>query len=177
MALIKHLGRVSIPRAYSTFFHSERKHFAAERENAKSAPWLQYLFKPSHMRNHNEDYFLEVQGLEGPEMLPVPELCPRLARRMAEHFKGWQTHVGMTLVSTEMHVDLYPEDIQTVIIIPVIISKHHKLVVESESKALIPGHAYSFNQTREHALAYGDENHLENQRSKASSLITVSFRK
>ncbi len=99
-----------------------------------------------------------------------------LTRRLAQIFKGEQTHYCMTLSTTDIHRDDFGDQIATVLIIPYKTSSRHALKVEDEVRLLKNNHIYAFNQRLDHALIYSDEDTAISQ-MRPCSLLNIGFRK
>jgi hypothetical protein len=186
MSLIRCLGPLKLPLAYRRFMKAELKMYREKRIHSDNPvnEWEQDALDPEWACKEQGDYYRALFSKEhyvtedGPCIeIPKPAKCRALETRLGQIYQGRQTHVLMTLVSTELHRDLYDEQVDTTLLIPYEVSPLHLLHVDGEERALLPNHLYAFNQKREHALLYGTETIDENLGSRPASFLSVSFSK
>lgn len=186
MSLIRCLGPLRLPLAYRRFMKAELKMYREKRTHSDDPfnVWEQDALEPAWENRQEGEYFSNDFTKEhyitedGPCIeIPKPAKCPALEAILGQFYQGRQTHVLMTLVSTDLHRDLYDEQLDTSLIIPYELSPLHLLHVDGEESVLLPHHLYAFNQKREHALLYGTETIDENLGSRPASFLSVSFSK
>ena len=174
MSLIRCLGPLKMPATYRSFFNQEADIYRRKRlyDPSMTNPWEQNHFLPDGFDSSTKSH--ELRGHIFKTKVPVQ--CEKLTARLAELFKGKQSHVGMTLVSTPIHADRFIEQNATVLFIPFQVSKCHFLQVEDEVRQLKANHIYAFSQLRPHGLIYQGPRE-ENSGSTPCSALSVSFKK
>lgn len=166
MALIRRLGPIGLPRAYSAWIKRQaqayREFRAATRINKIAHTYADYPWpKGSSLSCHCAD--------DSP-----PVLSKAFADRFSDICTLSQQHSFFTLVDVDLHTDPDPGLKGNSILVVYEASPCHKLFVESDSLRLLPGHAYAFNHKREHALLYDNDYGVTIQ-SKPLSAVKISF--
>lgn len=174
MPLIRCLGPLKMPATYRSFFNQEADIYRRKRlyNPSMDNPWEQNHFLPEAF--DQQDKIHEIRGHQFAHRIPAQ--CDKLTAKLAELFKGKQSHVGMTLVSTPTHADRFIEQNATVLFIPFHVSKCHILRVEDEERQLKANHIYAFSQMRPHSLIYRGPRE-EHSGSTPCSALSVSFKK
>lgn len=174
MPLIRCLGAIKLPATYRTFFNYEADLYKRKRlyDPALGNEWLETAFSSAEVEQL--DRIHEIRGHTFKTVIPTE--CEKLAKILSKFYKGRQSHVGMTLVSTDMHTNLGIGQNATVLLIPYHVSNCHYLRVEDEERQLKANHIYAFNQLRSHGVIYKGprEEHLG---SSPCSALSVSFKK
>lgn len=174
MSLIRCLGPVSLPLRYRQFMRTEADEFKVIRNRRQNSALFtqERIFDPSDKITQNspsKSYAGSSLGLTD-----KPIICPILCRRLSSILSGKQVHTVMTMVFMDMHDDDLMGERATALIIPYQVSDHHHLQVEGETRRLLAGHIYAFNQSRQHGLLY-EGHHGPKMSSTPCSLINVSF--
>lgn len=174
MSLIRCLGPLKMSATYRSFFNQEAEIYRRKRlyDPSLSNPWEQNHFMPEAFAPQSVIH--EIRGHQFSTKIPTQ--CEKLTAELAGFFKGKQSHVGMTLVSTPTHSDRFIEQNATVLFIPFRVSKCHILQVEDEERQLKANHIYAFSQLRPHALIYRGPRD-EHSGSTPCSALSVSFQK
>lgn len=174
MALIRCLGKITLPLAYRRYLRDEVEHFKSNRKKFGSSDWAQeFLTKPG---DAGHDYHNKQVRYIGDDVVMVvkPQRCPTLEAVLAEFGQGRQQHCCMTLVETMLHADDAIDVKEISLFIPYQVSPCHYLRVEDEEMQLLPGRIYAFNQRREHKLHYRSE-YGSWGGSKPCSALSVCF--
>lgn len=174
MSLIRCLGSIKLPATYRTFFNYEADMYKRKRlyDPSLENDWIETHFLPAEFERGHRTH--ELRGHEF--KTPIPAMCEKMTALLAKLYKGKQSHVGMTLVSTEMHSHQFIEQNATVLLIPYHVSKCHYLRVEDEERQLKANHIYAFSQLRSHGLIYRGPRE-EHSGSTPCSALSVSFKK
>lgn len=174
MSLIRCLGPIKLPATYRSFFTQEADTYRRKRlyDPSMDNAWEQSQFLPEAFERWSTSHVIRGHNFS----TQVPVQCEKLTAKLAQIFKGKQSHVGMTLVSTPKHADRFIEQNATVLFIPFHVSKCHILQVEDEERQLKANHIYAFSQFRSHALIYRGPRE-ESSESPPCSALSVSFKK
>jgi hypothetical protein len=174
MALIRCLGKITLPLAYRQYMKREVEAFKTVRKAGGLSRWVQEFLtvpgEPSHDYYNDPHRFVSEDG----SVSVKPFRSQRLEAQLAHFSTGAQQHCCMTLEETSLHSDDAIDVKEIALLIPYQVSHCHYLTVEDEKRQLLPGHIYAFNQLREHSLLYQSEFGVWSG-SKPCSILNVCF--